>query len=191
MHVWALLLLLAAPFWEKAPAGWTRLELSEIRRQSPWARPAMAIGPIGGTGVATYLATAQPIRDAEAEMARRANIKPEENPLADYYEFLDQNKGKVVVLAIYFPDWAQLSDGKEVKQMEENCLMRVGKKKLHMTGHFSPTVHDPYLRLIFPRELSVKDKSIAFELYLPGVVGSYREVEYGIGDLVYKGKPEL
>ncbi len=191
MHVWALLLLFAAPFWEKAPAEWTKLELSEIRRESPWAHPAMAIGPIAGTGVATYLATAQPIRDAEAEMARRANIKPEENPLADYYDFLDQNKGKVVVLAIYFPDWAQLADGKEVKQMEENCVMRVGKKKLRMTGHFSPTVHDPFLRLIFPRDLSAKDKSIAFELYLPGVIGSYREVEYGIGDLGYKGKPEL
>ena len=45
------------------------------------------------------------------------------------------------------------SDNRETRQMEQECVMRVGRKKLKMTGHFPPSPGDPYLRLAFPREV--------------------------------------
>jgi len=67
------LLLLAAPFWEaKAPAQWTDIELRQMLVDSPWAQlipgPTKSFSP-----VQAYLATAAPVRQAEEEIARRAN----------------------------------------------------------------------------------------------------------------------
>jgi len=75
--------------------------------------------------------------------------------------------------------------------MEEESILKVGKKKYQMTGHFPPTPADPYLRLVFPRPIGPNDKSLVFELYLPGVGNTYRTVEFRIKELGYKGTPEL
>jgi hypothetical protein len=75
--------------------------------------------------------------------------------------------------------------------MEEESVMKIGRKKYKMTGHFPPAPDDPYLRLVFPRQVGPKDKTVEFDLYLPGVADSYRTVEYPIKDMAYKGKLEL
>ena len=75
--------------------------------------------------------------------------------------------------------------------MEEESILKVGRKKHHMTGHFPPTPSDPYLRMAFPRELGPNDKSLLFELYLPGIGGGYAMVEFRLKELLYQGKPEM
>jgi hypothetical protein len=197
MHALAMLLcaLLAAPFWEsKAPHDWTDAELSEALHSSPWAQVATAEGMLRSPGVPTYLSSALPMQDAEAEVRRRQQIRnrstgPVETD--EYREYLKAQKEKPIVLTIHFPDPTALADGAESKRMEEECVMKIGRKKYKMTGHFPPAPDDPYLRLVFPRVVGPKDKIVEFDLYLPGVPDPYRAVEYLLKDMVYKGKLEL
>jgi len=197
MHALAVWLcaLLAAPFWEsKAPHDWTDAELSEALHSSPWAQAAISEGILRQPGVQTYLSSALPMQEAEAEVRRREQIRnrptgPVETD--EYREFLKAQREKPIVLTIYFPDPLALANGVESRRMEEECIMKIGRKKYKMTGHFPPAPDDPYLRLVFPRQIGPKDKTVEFDLYLPGVADSYRAVEYLIKDMVYKGKLEL
>src|ERR1017187_11017459 len=68
MHlVCAWLALLASPFWEtKAPSEWTDAQIELLLHDSPWAEMAEP-----APAVQVYLATARPLREAEAELARR------------------------------------------------------------------------------------------------------------------------
>lgn len=188
-------LLMAAPFWEsKAPHDWTDAELSEILHSSPWAQAATAEGVLRQPGVQTYLSSALPMQEAEAEVIRRRQIRnrPTGPPeTEEYREFLKAQKEKPIVLTIHFPDPLALADGALSRRMEEECVMKIGRKKYKMTGHFPPAPDDPYLRLVFPRAVGPKDKIIEFELYLPGAPDPYRTVEYELKNLVYKGKLEL
>lgn len=188
-------LLLAGPFWEtKAPRDWTDRELSGMLNNSPWAQAATAEGAIRVPGVQTYLSSALPMQEAEAELTRRRQIRnrPAE-PLEtdEYREFLKEHKGESIVLTVFFPDPNQLADGKEAKRMEEESVMKIGRKRFKMTGHFPPAPGDPYLRLVYSRVVGPKDKVIEFDLYLPGAPSPYRTVEYVVKELVYKGKLEL
>jgi hypothetical protein len=189
-------LLVAPPsFWEsKAPHDWTDLEVTSLLNDSPWARAALTQGIVGQPGIQTYLASALPVQQAEAELSRRRRIRnrpagPVETD--DYLEFLKQHQGESIVLTVFFPDPIQLAAAKELKRMEEECIMKIGRKKYKMTGHFPPTSDDPYLRLVFPRQLGPKDKSVEFDLYLPGAPDPYRIAEYVIKELMYKGKLEI
>jgi len=49
---------------------------------------------------------------------------------------------------------------------------------------------DPFLRLVYPRVVGEHDKTVTFELYLPGY-GPYHEAEFRVRDLQYKGKLEM
>jgi hypothetical protein len=69
--------------------------------------------------------------------------------------------------------------------------MRVGRKKYKMTGHFPPTQNDVYLRMAFPRQVLESDKSVVFELYVPGLTPPFRTVEFRVKDMIVKGKLEL
>ena len=69
--------------------------------------------------------------------------------------------------------------------------MIVGRKKYKMTGHFPPSAGDPYLRIAFPREVTAADKSVNFELYVPGVGIPFRSVEFRVKDMTVKGKLEI
>lgn len=188
-------LLLAAPFWEAKPAhDWSDSEISELLHSSPWAQAAVSNGVLRPPGVPTYLASAQPVEAAEAELRRRRSIRnraagPPETD--EFREYLKQLKEKPIVLTIEFPDPAALADGTESKRMEEECVMKAGRKKYKMIGHFPPVPDDPYLRLLFPRAIGPKDKILEFDLYLPGAPDPYRTVEYQIKDLLYKGAPAL
>jgi hypothetical protein len=183
MHLVCLLLaLLAAPFWEtKAPGEWTDAQIELLLHDSPWAEMA-APAP----DVQVYLATAHPLREAEAELARRRG-KPLNEEYTDYIGREGANK---LVLAIAYKNYTALADGGEAHSMEEESIMRVGRQKYKMEGHFAPVPSDPFLRLVYPRVATERDKSITFELYLPGY-GPYHEAEFRVRDMVYKGKLEM
>jgi hypothetical protein len=183
MHlVCVLLALLAAPFWEtKAPADWTEAQIALLLHDSPWAEMAEP-----APAVQVYLATAQPVREAEAELARRRG-----KPLNDeYVEYLAHEGANKVVVAIAYKNLTALADAEEAQRMEEESIMRVGRQTYKMEGHFPPVPSDPFLRLVYPRIATERDKTIAFELYLPGY-GPYHEAEFRVRDMRYKGKLEM
>ena len=173
------LALMAAPFWEsKAPHDWSETELNQILSDSPWAQTI--------DGATMFLATALPLREAEQERARRRLLAD-----PDFNDFLKEDGGKHIVLAIAIPNLNSLADAREAKRMEEESVLKVGKKKYKMTGHFPPTPSDPYLRMVFPRQAGPNDKSLVFELYIPGAELTYRLVEFRLKELMYRGKVEM
>lgn len=185
----AVALFLAAPFWEtKAPADWSEEELQSLLTDSPWAQ--LVAGQADAPPVQVYLATAAPLEKAELERERRYRRKrPNETPddmTLEYRAWLRENRAAAIVLAVAVP-----KSGEDTQRMEDECVMRVGRKKFKMIGHFPPTGKDPYLRLAFPREVKAADKSVAFELYLPGVAMPYRAVEFRIKDMMVNGKLEI
>jgi hypothetical protein len=183
MHlVCVLLALLAAPFWEtKAPGDWNEAQIALLLHDSPWAEMAEP-----APAVQVYLATAQPAREAEAELARRRG-----KPLSEeYLDYLAQEGAHKLVVAIAYKNLTALADAEEASRMEEESIMRVGRQKYKMEGHFSPVPSDPFLRLVYPRVATARDKTVTFELYLPGL-GPYHEAEFRIRDMQYKGKLEM
>src|SRR5580704_17089355 len=113
-HIILLFALLASPrpFWESKPAhDWTDLEISTMLHDSPWAHPALGQGIVSNPGLQTYLLSALPIQEAEAEVRRRRQIRnrptgPVETD--EYLEFLKQHQGESIVLTVFFPDPMQL-----------------------------------------------------------------------------------
>jgi hypothetical protein len=196
MHLlWLALVWFAAPFWEsKPPAEWTRAELARMLSDSPWAQAASFDSRMGGASpVRALLATAQPMRDAEEQARLRAARRPDA-PLGideEYRRFLRSDSARHIVLAIAGATAEGMANGDETRQMEKECVMRVGRKKYKMTGHFPPSSGDPYLRLIYPRAVADSDKEVVFEVYVPGAVPPYREAFFKVRDLFYKGKLEM
>jgi len=196
MKWFACLFLLAAPFWEsKAPADWTEEELQSLLTDSPWAETIAAPAQGDAPPLLVYLATAAPMEAAERERDRRYKRKrPNEpvDPLAEEYRaWLAENRTTAIVLTINIGRVHGLDIEPDAGRMEQECVMHVGRKKLKMIGHFPPSTGDPYLRLAFPREVSPTDKSVTFELYLPGVAMPYRTVEFKVKDMMLKGKLEI
>lgn len=178
-----LLFMAGGPFWEThPPERWTDAEIVSLRQASPWAQ---FIEP--APDVLVWLATAAPILDAEAEARLRGKTtEPEPDP--DYAAYLADHTGEVLVLAIQYPTLNGLGDAAEDRRMEQECLMKVGKKSYAMLGHFPPVPADPVLRLVFPREVKAADKQLHFQLYLPGIPFPEREVDFPVKDLMYHGK---
>lgn len=194
----AWLWLMAGPFWEsQPPTQWTDAQLEDFLADSPWAQ--MAPGPgKSALPVNVRLATAAPIEQAEREQARRAELrrKPGPPPLedpgaAEYRLWLEDNRATQIVLAIRMNTNEGLLDEREVRRMEDESVMRAGRRKIKMTGHFPPSARDPYLRLAFPRQVQLSDKTVTFDLYLPGVSAPFRSVEFKLKDMVVGGKLEL
>ncbi|MEO8097635.1 MAG: hypothetical protein ABI811_08025 [Acidobacteriota bacterium] len=192
------LLLLAAPFWQaKAPAEWTDAEVSDMFANSPWA---LRIGApdvrTTGPTVPAYLATAGPIQVAERERERRgrakAKGKAEFDPFAEEYRaWLEDNSKSQIILAVRVGNNKAFNDSKELTELEKNSVMRVGRRKIPMTGYFPPSSGDPFLRMAFPREVVLSDKTVRFEIYLPGIGAPFRTVEVKLDTLVVDGKLEL
>jgi hypothetical protein len=180
------LLFFAPPFWEaKPPEKWTPLEIDSLLCNSPWAQ---TIGP--SPNVLVYLATAQPIEEAESELRlRKKNPAPEPDP--DYAAYISENHDKSIVLAIPYSSLAGLAKTGETHSLEEESLMIVGHKSYQMIGYFPPMPSDPALRLVFPREVQPTDKTVVFRLYLPGISFPEREVQFRVKDLIYHGKLAL
>lgn len=198
----AALLAGTPPFWEaKAPADWSDDELTELLTLSPWAQKAVSGSTDGGVQV--YLATARPMRMAEAEQARRAAEKAKEkkhrgdadaaeDPTAEEYpEFLRENEGEYIVLAVQVRDNSILEDPLEFKRLQDQCILKVGGKRYNMVGHFAPSPADAMLRLVFPRVVTAADKRFRFELYIPGTKFPYSFAEFRVDELKFKGGLEM
>lgn len=196
----SFLLLFAGPFWEsKPPAEWSDAELTALLASSPWAQvmdsPSQAVP---APGVQVYLATASPMMAAEKEAERRVKLRskpaPEggTDPLAlEYRDWLEQNRATQIVLAIRLDSNRGFSDEREIERMEDQSVMKAGKHKFKMTGHFPPYQGDPYLRLAFPRQVDLSDKTLSFDLYLPGVPAPFRNAEFKLKDMLVDGKLDL
>lgn len=197
MHL-ALLLLLAfeEKYWERKPVQqWTDEQLLYMLSDSPWAQITTLRD---GSPIPIYLASAKPVRAAEAEWMRRytAQLQQKKIPVAsdnsklEYEAFLKENEGKVVVVGIRNPNLQALAQAEESKSMEEESFLKIGRKKIKMTGHFPPGESDPVLRLVFPRPPDTA-KEITFELYIPGVTGPYRAATFRLKDMIFEGKTEM
>jgi len=182
----AVLFFLAQPFWEaRPPEKWTDQELDQLRHNSPWAQ---SVGP--EPLVVVYLATALPIVQADEE-ARARSRKPLPQPDVDYTDYVRDNADEQFVLAITYPTLHGLGSAEEELKMEQETQMVIGRKTYNITGSFPPTPSDPVLRLVFPREVKLSDKSVAFHLYLPGLPFPEREAEFRVKDMAFKGKLEM
>jgi hypothetical protein len=192
----ALALLLAVtPFWEaKDCAQWSEEELELFLSDSPWARPAEAVALRGARGTASrsFLATAAPVRLAETEWRRRRiqkALREADDSWQEWEEFLAKDSSRFIVLAIALPP-AAAQDAREMAEMENQSLLRVGKKKFKMSGYFPSGASDPFTRLIFPRVSLDSVKELVFEIYVPGDGGSnFREAVYLTKELNWRGKP--
>lgn len=185
MHAWiALLFFLAEPFWEaKPPEQWTDHEIDLMRISSPWTQ---TIGP--EPNLLCWWATAEPMEEAESE-ARLHKRKPERQPDPDYLNYLADNRERVVVFAIGYPDLAGLSKESDAWQrVEKETYLRVGGKNYKVEGLFPPEPSDPVLRLIFPRVVKPTDKEVRLQLYAPGLPFPEREADFWVKDLTYHGK---
>jgi hypothetical protein len=199
MTTLAMLLMLAASFWEnKAPADWTDNELLILFTDSPWAQMVEpAVKDAHGAPVQVYIASAAPMQAGEKERERRYIRKgngppPAESPMdIEYRLWLEDNLAKQIVVAVRTFRTKDFDDGAQTKRMEEDTVMRVGRKKFKMTGNFPPTERDPYLRIAFPREVQANDKIVTFELYVPGATPPFRTVEFKVKDMMVNGKLEL
>lgn len=179
----AAFFFLAQPFWEtKSPQQWTDLDIDAIRHDSPWVQ---TVGP--DPVLLVWLATAQPILQAEAEARLRLH-HPERELDPDYAQFLTESADQDLVLAIAYPNLRGLGDAAEQHRLEEESEMIVGRQHYKIVGHFPPTPSDPVLRLVFPRHVKPADKSVKFQLYIEGVPFPEREVEFRVKDLMYRGQ---
>lgn len=178
-----LLLFLGQPFWEtKPPDRWTDTEIDFVLHRSPWAQ---VMGP--APEIPMWLATAEPIEEAEAEARLRVK-KPEKEPDPDYAGYITEHASEVFVLALEYPDRTGLGNAADQKRMEDTSVMKIGRKTYQIVGYFPPTKADPVLRLVFPRSVQATDKNVEFELYLPGLPFPEREAEFRVKDLMYHGK---
>lgn len=187
--------LLAAPFWETTePSDWSDEQLVEALTLSPWAQLQ--------NGTHMYLATAQPLRLAEAELARRTEVgAAADSALSavalgfqeddEYLEFIADNAGDFIVLAVRVNDRRYLSREKSVKEMEQRCELRIDRQRYPLVGHFPPRDDDPYLRLVFPRAVKPDDKEVEFRLFVPGISLPYRRVFFSVARLFFRGELEI
>ena len=179
------------PFWEtKPPANWTDAEIDTLMSDSPWGAVPRVPGKATSSAVA-FLASARPLREAEEQLflrrERKGEVRVDEE---DYRAYIQQNPGKHIVLAVRLDLTIDLSEPKEIRTMEKECFLRVGRQKLRAVGHFPPTASDPYLRLLFPRVPLEGLKVLSFGLYLPGVPKPFQDVELPVKDLIYRGQLE-
>lgn len=190
-----LTLLTVTPFWESTDVkDWSEEQLLDFFGNSPWALPAQSSS--ASNGVLTFLATAKPVQLAELENRRRHTKKiPGTEPTPDpaweeFQEFLARDASKYIVLAVAIPIGAT-QDAAEMAHMENDSVLRLGKRKIKMSGYFPPSPSDPYTRLIFPREGADSAKELLFELFIPGTGAPYRQVFYTVKKLSYRGKLEM
>ena len=174
------------------------MEISQFVADSPWAQ--MVGSPSRGIpapSVQVFLATAAPIVEAEKERAVRAKLRRKqtetaEDPMAEEYRlWMEDNHVSQIVLAVRLAPNAGLATESEVRKMEEESYMQVGKRKVKMTGHFPPTKSDPHLRMAFPRMEPGDEKTVTFAIYVPGLPLPFREVVFKLKDMVLNGKLEL
>ena len=176
----------ANAFWNtKPPADWTIEEVHELLQRSPWA----VISPTPrGTAMRMHVASAEPMREAEKRERQGGRYRLEPGPNFEEYQTL-LNEGNSIVLAVFAPDMLSISDAVEARSLEHDSTLHVGRRTYRLVTHFPPTPGDPYLRYIFPREVKPGDKSLSFDVYVPGYTFPQRHVEFDLREMTYRGKP--
>jgi hypothetical protein len=157
-------LLSALPFWRATPpAEWSDGQLEALLREAPF-------GSITSSkeGRRAYLANFGPMAQAEEEWLRRRMGRRALDSAAwrEYQSFL-QEEGKAWVVLSIDASGMDLSNANDVSEMEKYCVMKVGKRRYPLQGRFRPTLHDPWLRLLFRRDIRPDDRQLSFELVLP------------------------
>ncbi len=185
-----LLFALATPFWEAKPSTeWSVDETRTLLTNSPWAQAVDAGRNNPAPPVQVYIATAEPVQLAEDRLRAAAKVKSEDPSWAEYREYLIENTGKYIVFAVGVTDAAAFADNSETKRLEDKSELRVGKRKYKIAGQFPPSSSDPYVRLVFPRDIQPGDRTLFVELYVPGAGSPYRRAEFPLKELVYHGQP--
>lgn len=151
---------------------------------SPWAMVSRA--ERGGTAV-VHLASAEPIQLAEAKERQARRHRADAGPNFEEYQAL-LKEGRYIVVAVLVRDPTAVSDSIESKSLERDSVLHIGRRTYKLVTHFPPTEGDPYLRYIFPREAKPNDKSLNFDLYIPGIVFPQRHIEFDLREMQYKGK---
>jgi hypothetical protein len=174
-------------FWEtRPPEEWTREEVDRLLSDSPWAQ---------SSDVRVYIASAEPVRRAELLWRdwMRRDAGPEARYVAedDYEEFLKQHPGEHIIIGIAVPNWMLTPNPREVAEMEKQSRIKLDKRKHSLLAFFPPTPGDPVLRMVFPKKLTGDEKKLTLELYLPGIRLPFRNFEFPISSLAWKGKPAL
>lgn len=183
------LLFLKLPFWEaRPPEKWSDLEVDEMLHDSPWAQ---TVGP--GPQVAVYLATAAPAALAEAEERVRGHAPGGVNATVDfdYNDYLRQHREEALVIAVVYPRGSTFGTERQQQRMEEAVEMHADSRTYRILGYFPPTKDDPVLRLAFPRQVELTDKTVLFRLYLPGLPFPDREVLFKVRDLIWRDRLEM
>jgi hypothetical protein len=201
--VWvAAMLVLMQAFWQTKPAAdWNDIELAQFLADSPWAQMAAPPGKAGAApAVQVYLATAGPIERAVAERNRRVALRRPADPKTaagdplgeEFAVWFADNRGDHIIVAARVGNNNAFSSESEMRRMQQDSAMDPGRGKVRMISYFPPTSSDPHLYLAFPRgQVSPMDKSVTFELYLPGVPGPFRTVQYKVKDMLVDGKLEM
>lgn len=181
----SLLAAAAPPFWEtKDPSTWTIGEANTLLNESPWAQQAVT-GP-QGEAVRVYIATADPIIAAE-DRVRAARKDPESDPLwEEYRDYLRENTGKYIIIAVAVSKPEAFTEADEVKQMLKQTKLQMGKRTAQLVGHFPPSSTDPYVRFVFERDVRPGDSALRLQFALPGLSKLYY-AEFRLKDLNYRG----
>jgi hypothetical protein len=188
----AALFLAGAPqphtdaFWNvKPPSEWSAEEVREILQHSPWATVSKAT--MGGP-LKIHLASAEPMIEAEIRERQARRYKVEPGPSFEEYQALIK-EGNSIALAVLIPDPVAMSDAIESRSLERDSVLHVGKRTYKLVTYFPPNPGDPYLRYVFPREVKPGDKSLMFDIYIPGIAYPQRHIEFDLKEMVYKGRP--
>lgn len=176
----------AGAFWNVKPASeWTAEEVRQLLTSSPWATFSKATM---GVDLKVHIATAEPMIAAEALERQARRYRVETGPSFEEYQALIK-EGHSIALAVLMPDPDAMYDAIESRSLERDSVMHAGKRTYKLVTNFPPSAGDPYLRYIFPRDVRPGDKSLMFEIYIPGVIYPERHIEFDLKDMYYRGKP--
>jgi hypothetical protein len=184
----AILFLLQhpAPFWEsKPPAEWSLAECRQLLTGSPWVQ---------SDGVnRVYITSAQPVRLAEERLmdAREESGEAPADLDPEYLDFVRERSREYIIVAVHMPNPTLMSDPREAADVAKESRIKIGKRKYKLAAHFPPTPGDPVLRLIFPKKIAGDEKTLTLELYIPGTPTPWRNYEFPLKSLLWKGKPEF
>lgn len=182
-------LLAGPPFWETKPAAeWSPEEVQSILDSSPWAQ--LSRGRSGELRM--FLATAKPMQEAEqkerlSKRMRGANDSSHEEYLAMIREAPDQ----YVVLAVAAGDRETFSQAGETSRIETDSRLFSGKNQSKPITYFPPSSSDPYLRIVFPRTIDPKAKTLEFAVFVPGQTDPFRRILFPVNKMMYRGKLEF
>jgi hypothetical protein len=71
--------------------------------------------------------------------------------------------------------------------MERESILKIGNRRLKLVTYFPPSPADPVVRLVFPADIREADRTLEFQLYVPGSGAPYRTVRFNLRTMLYRG----